>query len=102
MEAKKKLKLSKETLAVLTDEQTYMVGGGVKTLTGAVCSIPCDSDDCNSKVTCKACTAGGTTGDICGGSGAGCGGTGGTNADCNVPSVNSCGCITNSAIGGCG
>jgi hypothetical protein len=63
MEAKKRLKLSKETLAVLTDEQTHIVAGGIQT--AANCSaVPCGSDACNS-VSCKNCGAGGITGALC-------------------------------------
>jgi hypothetical protein len=45
----KKLTLSKETLAILTDGQTKMVGGGVATTpntNGNICSTPCNTDAC--------------------------------------------------------
>lgn len=62
MKQVKKLVLSKETLAVLTDEQVGMVGGGRVTVNGNCESIPCGTDACNVS---GACGGGGSAG--CGG-----------------------------------
>lgn len=74
MKSTKKLTLSKETLAVLTAEQTKLVGGGaISSTNDNCCSIPCGTDACNltKAATCPAgCNGGGGT--------VNCGGGGGT------------------------
>ncbi|MBB6249445.1 class I lanthipeptide [Rhodanobacter sp. A1T4] len=63
----KKLTLSKETLAILTDEETKMVGGAVATTpntNGNNCSIPCGTDDCGHQATALGC--GGAATGLCG------------------------------------